>query len=197
VQAKILEFANFNKNCKPNFINLHSMPEIKNISTFISGKYIQQYQYKSFHPEPIFYDWLVDVPELTGLLSDADRALGELNAFAQLVPNVDFFIQMHITKEATTSSRIEGTQTNMEEVLVKEEDIKPEKRNDWEEVHNYIRAINYSINRIAKLPISNRLIKETHAVVMRGVRGENKNPGEYRSSQNWIGATLRDAVYVP
>jgi Fic family protein len=197
MQNKIYCFAIFNRNCKTYFVYLQTMPDIKNISTFVAGKYTQQYQYKSFHPEPIFYDWLVDVPELTALLSDADRALGELNAFAQLVPNVDFFIQMHITKEATTSSRIEGTQTNMEEVLVKEEDIKPEKRDDWEEVHNYIKAINYSINRIEKLPISNRLIKETHAVVMRGVRGEDKNPGEYRTSQNWIGATLRDAVYVP
>lgn len=173
------------------------MAELKNISDFFAGTYIAQYQFKSFHPELIFYDWVVDAPELVALLSDADRALGSLNAFAQLVPNVDFFIQMHITKEATTSSRIEGTQTNMEEALVKEEDITPERRNDWEEVHNYIGAINFSIKRLNDLPISNRLIKETHKVLMSGVRGTNKNPGEYRRSPNWIGATLRDAIYVP
>jgi Fic family protein len=173
------------------------MAEIKNISTFISGEYVPQYQYKSFRPEPIYYNWVIDVPELQALLSDADRALGTLNAYAQLVPNVDFFIQMHITKEATTSSRIEGTQTNMEEVLIKLEDISPEKRDDREEVLNYINAINFSIDRSNNLPIANKLIKETHNVLMQGVRGKHKNPGEYRNSQNWIGATLRDATYVP
>jgi Fic family protein len=173
------------------------MAEIKNISSFVSGTQQTQYQYKSFRPEPIYYDWLVDVPELQALLSDADRALGMLNAFAQLIPNVDFFIQMHITKEATTSSRIEGTQTNMEEVLIKQEDINPEKRDDREEVLNYINAINYSIKRSEEIPIANKLIKETHKVLMQGVRGKHKNPGEYRRSQNWIGATLRDATYIP
>jgi Fic family protein len=140
---------------------------------------------------------MVDVPELQSLLSDADRTLGALNAFAELVPNVDFFIQMHITKEATTSSRIEGTQTNMEEVLIKQEDINPEKRNDREEVLNYVNAINFSIKRSKELPIANKLVKETHEVLMQGVRGKHKNPGEYRRSQNWIGATLRDATYIP
>jgi Fic family protein len=178
-------------------VYLQYMAERRNISEFISGAYIPQYQYKSFRPEPILYDWVVDDPEVIALLSDADRALGSLNAYAQLVPDVDFFIQMHITKEATTSSRIEGTRTNMEEALVKEEDISPERRDDWEEVHNYIEAINYSIGRLKDLPISNRLIRETHRELMKGVRGENKNPGEYRRSQNWIGATLRDATYVP
>jgi Fic family protein len=173
------------------------MPETKKISSFISGEYISQYQYKSFQPNPIYFDWLLDSPEVIELLSDADRSLGSLNAYAQLVPDVDFFIQMHITKEATTSSRIEGTQTNMEEVLVKVEDIQPEKKDDWEEVHNYIKAINYSIDRLKELPICNRLIRDTHKVLMQGVRGQHKLPGEYRRSQNWIGATLRDATYVP
>ncbi len=134
---------------------------------------------------------------LQALLSDADQALGMLNAFAQLVPNIDFFIQMHITKEATKSSRIEGTQTNMEDVLIKQEELNPEKRDDREEVHNYINAINFSIKRSKDLPIANKLIKETHNVLMQGVRGKHKNPGEYRNSQNWIGATLRDATYIP
>ncbi len=173
------------------------MAQIKNISSFISGTQKSQFQYQSFCPEFIYYDWLIDIPELQSLLSDADRTLGTLNAFAQLVPNVDFFIQMHITKEATTSSRIEGTQTNMEDVLIKQEDINPEKRDDKEEVLNYISAINYSIERKNEIPIANKLIKETHRVLMQGVRGKNKNPGEYRRSQNWIGATLRDATYIP
>ncbi len=173
------------------------MAELKNISSFISGTQVPQYQYKSFKPEPIYYNWVIDVPELQSLLSDADRALGMLNAFAQLVPNVDFFIKMHITKEATTSSRIEGTQTNMQDVLINQEDINPEKKDDREEVINYIKAINFSIDKRNEWGIVNRLIKATHNVLMQGVRGENKNPGEYRTSQNWIGASLRDATFIP
>ena len=104
---------------------------------------------------------------------------------------------MHITKEATTSSRIEGTQTNMEEAFVKKENLDPEKRNDWDEVHNYIQAVKYSIAKLRELPVSTRLIKETHALLLQGARGEHKLPGSYRSSQNWIGATLKDAVFIP
>jgi Fic family protein len=123
--------------------------------------------------------------------------IGELNAFSQLIPDIDYFINMHIAREATTSSRIEGTKTNIEDILIKEKDISPEKRNDWIEVHNYINAINYSISELEKLPVSNRLIKNTHNVLLKGARGERKNPGEFRRSQNWIGATLKDAIYVP
>jgi Fic family protein len=176
---------------------LQKITENKNISAFRSGTHKAQYQYDSFMPERIYHNWLVDIPEVQSLLSDADRALGMLNAYAQLVPNVDFFIQMHIKKEATTSSRIEGTNTNLEDVLINQDDINPERRDDREEVINYINAINFSIERNKKLGIVNRLIRETHKVLMQGVRGENKMPGEYRTSQNWIGATLRDAVYIP
>ena len=167
------------------------------ISEFTSGVYRQHTGYKSFLPEPVNRQWLIDVPELSQLLSEADRKLGELNAFSQLVPDIDFFVKMHITKEATTSSRIEGTQTNMEEALIRKENLDPEKRNDWDEVHNYIEAVNYSISRLKQLPVSTRLIKETHAHLLQGVRGEHKLPGQYRSSQNWIGATLKDALFVP
>jgi Fic family protein len=173
------------------------MVEKRYISKFVSGSEVQQYQFKSFKPNPIYFDWVVDIPEVQSLLSDADRTLGMLNAFAQLVPDVDFFIQMHITKEATTSSRIEGTNTNMEDVLINQDNINPEKREDREEVINYINAIKFSINRKNELPISNRLITETHKVLMQGVRGQNKNPGEYRITQNWIGASLRDATFIP
>lgn len=167
------------------------------VSKFKSGRYNQQSGYKSFVPELINRQWHIDNPELANILSEADRKLGELNAFSQLIPNIDFFIRMHITKEATTSSRIEGTQTNMEEAFVKKENLDPEKRNDWDEVHNYIQAVRYSIDRLKDLPVSTRLIKETHALLLQGVRGEHKLPGSYRSSQNWIGATLKDAVFVP
>lgn len=167
------------------------------IEDFKSGKYIDQYKYKSFLPEKIDHEWIIASPEISSLLSDANRLIGELNAFSQLIPDVDYFIKMHIVKEATTSSKIEGTKTNIADVLIKEEDISPEKRDDWNEVQNYINAINYSIAQLEKLPISNRLIRNTHKVLLQSVRGGKKNPGEFRKSQNWIGATLKDAVYIP
>lgn len=164
---------------------------------FISGKYIKQIEYKSFSPEKINHQWIISNPEVNKLLAEANRLIGELNAFSQIIPDVDFFISMHILKEATTSSRIEGTKTNMEEALIKEEDIIPEKRDDWAEVQNYIKAINTSIKELEKLPISNRLIKNTHKILLSGVRGKHKIPGEYRTSPNWIGATLKDAIFIP
>lgn len=167
------------------------------ISEYISGKYEQQYEYRSFLPERINHAWHVDEPELVTLLDDANRLLGELNAFSQLVPDVDFFIKMHITKEATTSSRIEGTRTNMEEALVDVQDVDPERRGDWEEVQNYIKAVNFSIDRLQTLPLSTRLLRETHKVLMQGVRGEDKLPGEFRRSQNWLGPSLKNAIFVP
>lgn len=168
------------------------------IKEFRSGKYRENYQYRSFQPAPVNHDWTLSEGELAILLSQADRKLGELNAFSQLVPDVDFFIRMHVSKEATTSSRIEGTQTNIEDVLQKIENIDPEKRNDWEEVRNYIQAMNQAMVSLEKLPLSGRLLKETHRTLLQGVRGAHKLPGEYRTSQNWIGgASLKDAVFIP
>lgn len=167
------------------------------IYDYKSGSYIQQYEYKSFSPEPINHAWIFSDSEIQQLLSEADRILGELNAFSQLIPDVDLFIRMHITKEATQSSRIEGTRTNMEEALLDEQDIAPEKRDDWEEVQNYIKAINHAIDELQKLPLSNRLLKNTHKVLMQGVRGETKQPGEFRTSQNWIGVSLKNAIFIP
>ncbi len=167
------------------------------INDFKAGKYIKQLEYSSFLPERIYKEWQISSPKINHLLSEANRLLGELNAFSQLIPDVDFFIKMHISKEATTSSRIEGTKTNMEEALLNEEEINPEKRDDWKEVQNYINAINYSISELEKLPFSNRLLKNTHKVLLAGVRGKHKLPGEFRKSQNWLGATLKDAIYIP
>lgn len=167
------------------------------ISQFKAGYFEPQYQYKSFVPEPINQEWTVTDPEVLTLLTNASRLLGELNAFAQLIPDVDFFIQMHITKEATTSSRIEGTQTNMEEALISEEDIDPERRDDWQEVHNYIEAVNDAIDQLETMPLSNRLLRSTHQILLQGVRGKHKLPGEFRSSQNWIGPSLKHAIFVP
>lgn len=168
------------------------------IKNFSSGKDKQQYQYKSFLPNPINIEWKITDSHLIHLLSEADIKLGELNAFSQLVPDIDFFIKMHVSKEAITSSRIEGTQTNIAEALQKEKYIDPEKRNDWEEVQNYIKAMNKAIVELEKLPLSNRLLKNTHKTLLQGVRGKHKLPGEFRHSQNWIGgASLNDAVFIP
>ena len=168
-----------------------------NISEFTAGAYERQYEYQSFLPTAINHEWNVSDPQIATLLEDANRLLGELNAFSQLIPDVDFFIRMHITKEATTSSRIEGTQTSIEEALVKKGDLDPEKRNDWQEVHNYVQAINTAVKQLRHLPLSNRLLRETHAVLLQGVRGTYKQPGEFRTSQNWIGVSLKHAAFVP
>ncbi|MEN9502507.1 MAG: hypothetical protein RI964_1792 [Pseudomonadota bacterium] len=168
-----------------------------NLSEYQSGHYEAQYEYQSFMPSLINHPWVIADPALSHLLSQADRALGELNAFSQLVPNVDFFIQMYVAKEATYSSRIEGTQTNVEDAFKDADDVAPEKRDDWAEVQNYIQALNYAVARLETLPLSNRLLREAHATLLQGVRGATKQPGEFRTSQNWIGVSLKNAVFVP
>ncbi len=169
-----------------------------NISEFIAGSEVQRYKYKSFEPNYVNIEWTIDSPELNYLLSQANIKLGELNAFSQLIPDVDFFIKMHVLKEGTTSSRIEGTQTNIDEAIQKLDDIDPEKRDDWQEVQNYVEAMNSAIENLSKLPLSNRLLKDTHQSLMQGVRGTYKLPGEFRQSQNWIGgSSLSDAFFIP
>lgn len=165
---------------------------------FISGEWQQQYQYKSFAPTKVNREWHWEDPVINTLLEKASRALAELDAFTLIVPDVDLFIQMHITKEANTSSRIEGTQTQMDEAVLDISQLSPEKRDDWAEVNNYVQAINEAITELERLPLSNRLLKHTHEILMQGVRGELKTPGEFRVSQNWIGgSSLKDAVFVP
>lgn len=164
---------------------------------FKSGLYQNQGYYKSFQPTQINRGWMINDMKLIQLLSVADRQLGRLDMYSEYI-NVDLFTQMHIAKEATQSSKIEGTQTNMEEVFLKKEDVSSEKRDDWEEVQNYIQAMNHAVHLLHKLPFSSRLIKQTHKILLQGVRGNHKLPGEYRSSQNWIGgASINDAVFIP
>lgn len=168
------------------------------IEDFKSGHYKQQYQYKSFSPTPINEEWRWEDPVINILLEQATQSISELNAFSLIVPNIDLFIQMHIAKEADTSSRIEGTQTSFEDIFKDKDHIEPEKRDDWQEVKNYIAAMNAAINELETLPLSNRLLKQTHNTLMHSVRGQNKTPGEFRITQNWIGGTnLLNAVFIP
>jgi len=168
------------------------------MKNFRSGRYINQGYYKSFQPRYINRQMNIDNMELLELLGDADRKLGKLDMYSKYVPNLNLFITMHIAKEATQSSKIEGTQTNIEDTLLEQSEVPLDKRNDWEEVQNYIKAMDFAVHSLAELPFSTRLIRQTHKVMLQGVRGERKQPGEYRKSQNWIGgATLNDAVFVP
>ncbi|MBS1750190.1 MAG: Fic family protein [Bacteroidetes bacterium] len=168
------------------------------IDDFFAGNFIKQLDYKAFVPEKINMVWSWDDRELTKLMEKSALAMGQLDAYSHQVPNIDHFIRMYVVKEATVSSRIEGTQTNMEEALLKETDIHPERRNDWVEVNNYIEALSNSIKRLDKLPLSSRLLKEAHKTLLKGVRGEHKLPGEFRRSQNWIGgSSLLSAVFIP
>ena len=141
----------------------------------------------------------MDDTKLDKLLAEANRQIGELNAYSLLIPNVDLYIKMHVKIEANKSSRIEGTRTTVEEDLLDVTDINPEKRDDWEEVQNYVKATNYGVERIKNgFPVCTRLIRELHKILMQGVRGEHKTPGEFRTSQNWIGGSMpSNAVYVP
>lgn len=168
------------------------------IETFKPGHYESWYGYKYFVPEKINDEWIWSSPEISQLLERAAVKLGMLNSFAQLVPNLDLFIELHVTKEAVLSSRIEGTQTKMDEALLPLEEVNPERRNDWQEVNNYIKALNEAIVDLEKLPISTRLIRKTHKLLLHKVRGEHKMPGDFRTSQNWIGGnTLSDAKFIP
>ena len=169
------------------------------LEEYKSGEYVKMNDYKVFIPSKINYNWGWDDTKLDKLLAEANRQIGELNAYSLLIPNVDLYIKMHVKIEANKSSRIEGTRTTVEEDLLDVTDINPEKRDDWEEVQNYVKATNYGVERIKNgFPVCTRLIRELHKILMQGVRGEHKTPGEFRTSQNWIGGSMpSNAVYVP
>ncbi len=168
------------------------------LENFQAGHYEKINDYQYFVPNKINKNWTTQDPEILFLVEKASSSIGKLNSFSELVPDLDLFLQLHLTNEAVKSSRIEGTKTNIDEALMSYEDISPEKRDDWLEVQNYIKAINYALQRLNELPLSSRLLKETHKILLSGVRGKHRNPGQFRRSQNWIGGTSpRNAIYVP
>jgi Fic family protein len=155
--------------------------------------------YKSFVPAPLPPSPPLAMDnESAGLLVAASRQLAVLGSLASRIPNVNLFVAMYIRKEALMSSQIEGTQATLEDVL--DPSLDENANRDVAEVISYIKATEYAIARQKELPLCNRLIRETHAVLMAGARGGEKNPGEFRTSQNWIGgrgSTLRTARYIP
>jgi Fic family protein len=168
------------------------------LSNYKSGIYRKGDKYQYFLPNAIHVSYELDDKSLLPLIEQASLKLGELNSFAQLVPNIDLFIHSLVAKEAVKSNSIEGTQTNIAEALSEELHVEPERRDDWREVQQYIKAMNKSIQALNKLPLSTRLIKDAHKILLSGVRGTHKLPGEFRLSQNWIGGvTLKDAMFIP
>lgn len=176
---------------------------MKNEKKYNSGSYRKHfqgkdYEYQSFLPSSVncYYEW--EDKRILPLLEEAIRLVGELNAYSFLVPDVDFFIQMHVKNEALKSSRIEGTRTEMDEVILPKEEIMPEKRDDWSEVQNYIKAINYSIAQLDEIPLSMRLLEKSHEILLSGVRGKERQPGQVRTTQNWIGgSSIKTASFIP
>ncbi len=170
-----------------------------NLDNYQSGKTLKDPTgYSYFLPNQINDTWVWDDQSLNVLIEKAAIKLGELNSYSKLVPNIDLFIQLHVTKEAVVSSRIEGTQTQIDEALLDEDEVTPDRKNDWQEVNNYIKSLNQAISELETLPISSRLIKKTHETLLSSVRGNHKQPGRFRTSQNWIGGnSLADAVFVP
>lgn len=170
------------------------------LEEYQAGTYENQTDFSSFIPSVINKQWEWRTPEINVLLEQANLELGRLGSYSELVPNIDLYIRMHIKVEANKSNRIEGTQTTIEEELMPIKDLDPEKRDDAGEVQNYIRALQHGVDRIIRddFPLSSRLIREIHNELMQGVRGEHKTPGEYRTSQNWIGGSMpSNASYVP
>ncbi len=165
---------------------------------FKSGHFVNQGFYKSFQPEMINRNWQIDNMDIIHLLGQADRLIGGLNTYAKRLPDLDLYLGMHVLKESTLSTKIEGTQTNIEEAILNEEEVDDVHMNDWTEVNNYSRAMHWAINELDTLPISSRLIRQIHKLLMEGARGQHKQPGSYRTSQNWIGgASISDARFIP
>ncbi len=166
-----------------------------------AGRYVSnlsgEMEYKSFYPSPLPPALTMDEEMIARLLT-ANKHLVSLENIVSQIPSIQLFISMYVRKEALMSSQIEGTQTTLEDVL--DPHIAENANRDVADVINYVKATEYAIKRLKTLPLCNRLIREAHAVLMQNVRGQDKNPGEFRHSQNWIGgqgSTLKNARYIP
>ena len=167
-----------------------------------SGRFIkQQTGYNAFIPSKLPPNPPIKIEdEIHNLLTDANMAIGKLDAMGFLVPNLNHIIAMYIKKEALLSSQIEGTQASLENIFEYEGKIPIKNINDVKEVINYIKALDYGIKRLKDFPMSVRLIKEIHKILLQNTRGKEKSPGEFKKSQNWIGApgsTLLNTTFVP
>jgi Fic family protein len=154
--------------------------------------------YISFAPMPLPPNPAIELADMVNLLVATNKQLALLNGLSAYIPNINLFVSMYVRKEALMSSQIEGMQATLEDVL---DPLLDENANrNVAAVINYVRATEFAIERQSELPLCNRLIKETHAVLMDGIRGQKKNPGEFRRSQNWVsgqGSTLKNARYIP
>jgi len=176
---------------------------MKNSPVSRSGRIIRQPEgYRAFIPEPLPPTPPIRMDdEMLDLLSKADRALGRLDGSIETIPNPDLFVFMYVRKEAVLSSQIEGTQASLEDLLVYEAKARETQAPvDIEEVSNYVEAMRYGLKRLETLPVSLKLIREIHEKLLTGVRGGNRAPGEFRTSQNWVGpagCNLETATHVP
>ncbi len=168
-----------------------------------SGRYVRQPEsYRAFIPKPLPPDPPLQIDdELLGLLLNAQLALGRLDGAADTLPDPDIFVRMYVRNEAVLSSQIEGTIASLTDILEYEANVSHRQfPGDVLETHNYVKAMNAGLERLGELPLCNRLLREIHGILMEGVRGQEKTPGEFRTSQNWIGAPgspLNAASYVP
>ena len=174
-----------------------------NIKSERSGKYVNvlhgEMAYKAFEPADLPPNPPIEVhEELSLLMGKAQRIIGKLDGITEQIPDIDLFVAMYVRKEALLSSQIEGTQATLDDIL--DPDIENNTNLEVADVINYIKAMQFAVSKLDELPLCNRLLKETHVVLMEGVRGQEKNPGEFRRSQNWIGpqgGSLKNAVFVP
>jgi Fic family protein len=168
------------------------------IEDFKAGSFEQDVDYSCFVPDFVNRQWEWKDPQLNTMIEMVSLSLGELNSVCRLVPDIGVFKEMHIMKEAVTSSRLEGTQINIDEALMPEDEISPEKRTYWLEVRNYSEAMKNAVKELEHQPVTSRLLCKTHKELLSGLTGTDRLPGEFRRSQNRTGGeSLSEAAYIP